>query len=79
MNLEGFVNFRLKDYSQFSVVYQIFVDKVGWINACSDGKECMYDKVSPMSAFRIALIPKSEKQYVIDTWNKDIGSYDFNR
>lgn len=73
------INFRLKDYSQFSVVYQIFVDKVGWINACSDGQECMYDKVSPMSAFRIALIPKSEKQYVIDTWNKDIGSYDFNR
>lgn len=69
------INFRLKDYSQFSIVYQILIDKVGWTKACSDGQECMYNKTSPMSAFRIALIPKSEKKYVVDTWNKDIGSF----
>lgn len=68
------IEFKLKDYSEFSVVYQIYVDKVGWLESCSDGEECMYDKTSPMSAFRIALIPKSEKQYVLDTWNKDIGT-----
>lgn len=68
------INFRLKDYSQFSVVYQCFIDKVGWIKSCADGEECMYNKVSPISAFRIALIPKSEKQRVLDTWNKDIGT-----
>lgn len=69
------VNFKLKDYSQFSVVYQILVDNAGWIKTCADGQECMYDKDKPMSAFRIALIPKSEKQYVIDTWNKDVGTF----
>lgn len=72
------INFKLKEYSEFSVVYQIFVDKVGWIKSCSDGEECMYNKKSPMSAFRIALIPKSEKQRVLDTWNKDIGTSNMN-
>lgn len=62
----------LKDYSYYSIIYQIFVDRVGWINASSDGQECMYSKTKPMSAFRIALVPKSEKQYIIDTWNKDV-------
>lgn len=68
------IKFKLKDYSQFSVVYQIFVDNYGWIKARSDGVECMYNKLIPMSAFRMALVPKSEKQYVLDTWNKDIGT-----
>lgn len=69
------ITLKLKDYTQFSVIYQILVDKVGWIAACSDGQECMYSKNKPMSAFRIAVIPKTEKQYIIDTWNKDIGTY----
>lgn len=71
------ISLKLKDYSQFSVVYQILVDKVGWLKACSNGQECMYSKDKPMSAFRIALIPKSEKQHVLDTWNKDIGTFNF--
>ena len=69
------INFKLKDYSQFSIVYQILIDKVGWIEVCSDGQECMYAKDKPMSAFRITLVPKSEKQYVIDAWNKDVGTF----
>ena len=66
---------KLKDYSYFSIIYQILVNEVGWVSACSDGQECMYFKDKPMSAFRIALVPKTEKQYVIDTWNKDIGTF----
>lgn len=69
------MNLRLKDYSQFSVIYQILVNDVGWISACSDGQECMYDQKKPMSAFRVALVPKSEKQFVLDTWNKDVGTF----
>ena len=69
------MKFRLKDYSQFSIVYQILIDRVGWIASCSNGQECMYAKDRPMSAFRIALIPNSERQYVIDTWNKDVGTF----
>lgn len=69
------IELKLKEYSLFSVVYQILVDKVGWITACSDGQECMYAKNKPMSAFRIALVPKSEKTHVLDTWNKDVGTF----
>ncbi len=69
------IKIMLKDYTYYSIVYQILVDKVGWVKSCADGEECMYRKDKPMSAFRVALIPKSEKQYVIDTWNKDIGTY----
>lgn len=68
------IEFKLKEYSQFSIVYQIYVDNTGWVKACSDGEECLYSKVSPISAFRVALIPESEKQHVLDTWNKDIGT-----
>ena len=68
------IKFKLKDYSQFAVVYQILLDDIGWIESCSDGQECMYAKNKPMSAFRMALVPKSEKQYVLDTWNKDVGT-----
>lgn len=69
------IKLKLKDYSQFSVIYQILIDEVGWIEACSNGEECMYAKNKPMSAFRIALVPNSEKQYVLDTWNKDTGTF----
>ncbi len=67
--------FKLKDYSQFSIVYQILVDKVGWVTPKSDDEECMYDKTKPMSAFRIALVPKSEKIHVLNTWSKDVGTF----
>lgn len=69
------IKMKLKDYSYFSIIYQILVNEVGWVSACSDGQECMYFKDKPMSAFRIALVPKTEKQYVIDTWNKDIETF----
>lgn len=69
------MSLKLKDYSQFAIVYQILVDKVGWINACSNGQQCMYSKERPMSGFRVALVPKSEKQYVLDSWNKDVGTF----
>lgn len=72
------IKFKLKEYSQFSIVYQIYVDKVGWVKSCSDGEECIYNKTSPMSAFRMALVPNTEKQYVIDTWDKDIGTSNMN-
>ena len=69
------IKMRLKDYSQFSIVYQVLVSGIGWTEASSNGQECMYSKLNPISAFRIALVPNSEIQYVINTWNKDVGTY----
>ena len=68
------INLWLKDTSYYSIIYQILVDKVGWLTPCSDGKECMYQKTKPMSAIRVALVPKTEKKYVLEKWNKDIGT-----
>lgn len=69
------ISMKLKNYSQFSIVYQVLVNGVGWIETSSNGQECMYSKKSPISAFRIALVPNSERQYVINTWNKDVETY----
>lgn len=69
------ITMKLKDYSQYSIIYQILVNNVGWVKACSDGTECTYDHKIPMSAFRITLVPKTEKQYIINQWNKDVGTY----
>lgn len=66
---------KLKDYTSYSIVYQILVDNYGWINACSDGEEAMYKYNVPMSAMRMALVPKSEKQYILELWNQDVGTY----
>ena len=72
------ITLKLKDESYYSIIYQILVDGVGWVEAKSDGEECMYKYNKPMSAFRMTLVPKTEKNYVIDMWNKDIGKSNLN-
>lgn len=67
------ITLSLKDYTDYSIVYQIYVSEVGWLSAVSNGTETMYSKTKPMSAFRVAIIPTSEKQHQINTWNKEIG------
>lgn len=67
------ITLALKDYTDYSIVYQIYVSEVGWLEAKSNGQETMYSKTKPMSAFRVAFVPTSEKQNQINTWNKDIG------
>ena len=71
------IKMKLKDYSEFSIVYQILVESTGWMNACSDGEEAMYNKQSPMTAIRMALIPKNEKENKIATWNNDVGTFNY--
>lgn len=66
---------KLKNYEKYSIVYQVLVDGVGWVQTASDGERCLYNVFKPFSAIRILLVPKSEKQYVVDLWNKDIGTF----
>lgn len=70
--------FKLKDSSAFSVVYQSYIKDIGWLKACSDGEESFYRHDKPISSFRINLVPKSERQYLIDFWNRDIGTNHIN-
>ena len=68
------INFKLNTTEDYSVVYQIYVRDVGWINSCADGKECSYRHDKPFSGFRMNLIPKSEKQRYMSYWDKDVGT-----
>ena len=68
------VTMKLKDESYYSIVYQILVNGQGWLKTCSDGEEAMYQFNKPMSAIRLALVPKTEKNYILDLWNQDVGT-----
>lgn len=68
------IQFRLKDTSHFSIVYQAYIKDVGWLETVSDEQECLYQHTQPISAFRMNIVPKSDKQYLIDFWNRDIGT-----
>lgn len=46
----------------------------GWLKVSCDGQENSYQHDKPISAFRMNLVPKTEKQYLIDFWNRDIGT-----
>ena len=72
------ITLRLKAYSQFAIIYQVYQSQYGWVTAKSNGEECYYKKNLPISAFRITLVPKTEKQYVLDMWNKDVGTKNLN-
>lgn len=65
---------KIKDTSYYSIVYQIWVNGYGWLKPASDGEEISYAHDKPMGAYRMSLIPKTEKQYLIDLWSKDVGT-----
>ncbi len=66
------IQFKLNNSPDLSVVYQVYVKGKAWIKAVSDGEEAFYDHTMPISAFRINIVPKSEKHRLIDYWNKDV-------
>lgn len=68
------LNIKLKDTSYYSIIYQIYLDKYGWQKVASDGVETTYQHDKPISCYRVSLIPKTERQYLIDLWNKDVGT-----
>lgn len=63
------IQLDLKDYSYYSIIYQIYVDEVGWLSPKSDGEEAMYSYDKPITAIRVDLVPKSEKEEIIKLWN----------
>lgn len=65
---------RLKDISDFSIIFQAYNKDIGWSKVVSDPKENSLQSGKPVHAFRINFVPKTEKQYLIDFWNHDIGT-----
>lgn len=69
------IEIQLVNYNDYSILYQVLVDGIGWVKTASDGQKCCYTYTKPFSAIRVTLVPKTEKQYIIDLWNKDLGTY----
>lgn len=69
---------KLKNISDFSILLQTYVKDVGWSKVVSDGQENSTQYRKPIYAFRMNLVPKTEKQYLIDFWNRDVGSTHIN-
>ena len=67
------IRFKVKDDSYYTILYQTYNVETGWQKVCENGEESLYKHDKPISKFRASLIPKTEKQYLIDYWNKDIG------
>ena len=63
------IKIKLKNNDNYNLVYQVWVNGYGWQNAVLDGGEAKYSYTKPITAFRVTLVPKTEKQYVLDTWN----------
>lgn len=67
------INMKLKEGTENSIVYQIWVKNKGWQPVASDGKETIYDYNKPIGGYRMSIVPKTERQYIIDYWNKDVN------
>ncbi len=65
---------RCKNDSTFSIVYQIYIKDIGWLKAISDQPENLSQQNKIISAFRMNLIPTTEKEYLIHFWNRDYGT-----
>lgn len=72
------LSIKLRDESEYSIVYQAWVDGVGWLEPMSDGEETTYKHDKPIGAYRMSLIPKTEKEYLIESWKKDVGTNNMN-
>ena len=66
------IQFKLNNNPDYSIVYQSYIKDIGWLKVSFDGQSNLYDYSKPISNFRMNIIPKSEKQYLVNYWNKDV-------
>lgn len=72
------IKLDLKSHRENSIIYQIFFDDTGWLKTCKNGEEAMRETNQPIEAIRFAVIPTSELEFVIQYWDKDIGTYNID-
>lgn len=73
-SISEWIQSKLKNISDFSIVYQAYTKNSGWSEVISDKQKNLVQYGKSISALRINLVPITEKQYLIDFWNRDIGS-----
>lgn len=67
------ISFQLKDTSMYSIIYQIYIEEIGWLAPCKNQEFACYQKDKPISGLRVALIPNSEVDYLWNMWENDAG------
>lgn len=72
------IKLDLKEHSENAIIYQIFFDDTGWLEVCKNGEMAMRSENEPIEAMRFAVIPNSELEFVLQEWNEDIGTYDYD-
>lgn len=72
------IKLDLKDTSEYSIIYQIFFNDIGWSKTYKNGEEAIRDYSKPFEAIKIAIIPTSELEIIINQWNKNIGTYNID-
>lgn len=73
-SISEWIQSKLKNISDFSIVYQAYVKDIGWLNASCSEEKNSYQSNKPVSAFRMNFVPITEKQYLINSWNHDSGT-----
>lgn len=63
---------KLKVNEEYSIVYQIFVEGQSWQKTASDDEESTYAHDKPITGFRMAIVPKTEKNSLMKYWNKNM-------
>lgn len=72
------IKLDLKDHYENAIIYQIFFDDTGWLKVCKNGEMAMRNETEPIEAMRVAVIPNSELEFVLQEWNEDIGTYNLD-
>lgn len=73
-SISEWIQSKLKNMSNFSIVYQTYIKDIGWSEVISDEQKNPIQYGNSISAFRMNFIPTTERQYLIDFWNRDAGT-----
>lgn len=77
-SITEWITSRLKEFSDFSIVFQAYEKDIGWSKVVSDQQKDSSQYGKFVYGFRINLVPKTEKQYLINFWNRDTGTTHIN-
>ena len=65
------IKFKLKDYSQYSIIYQMHTLWDGWLYPDYNEEENSMGYPTTISGLRVTVVPNSELQDVYEFWGKD--------
>ena len=72
------IRLKLKSTEKYSIIYQVLNENTGWTKTTQNGSLTTGNLSNPMSAFRIAVVPNEEIDYILEYWNKKEGTFDIN-